>query len=194
MSISETEASSIVKKGAGWVVGLGVLTVLLGMLAIGSPLFTGLAVETFVGTALLAGGIFQIVHAFQVGRKGSPFLWGLSGLLTVVYGVVLFSKPLQGLSLLTLLLCGYFIADGLVKIIHAFKYKPESGWGWMFVNGMVTLFLGLFIWKDWPLSGTWAIGTLFGVNLLLNGWTMIFAGNAVRGTMNAIGNTESDAK
>lgn len=190
MSTPETDSSidlsKTVKKGAGWVVGLGVLTILLGMFAIGSPLIIGIAIQYLVGASLLIGGIFQILHAFQGGGRRKPVMAFLSGLLAVICGGVMFSQPMTGLSVLTLILIGYFVADGLVKIVYAFNHKPEPGWGWLLVSGIITLLLGLFIWRDWPLSGAWAIGVLFGINLIFDGWAMIFTGSAVRGVMKSM--------
>lgn len=167
-------------------VALGILTILLGMFAISSPLFAGVAIQYFVGAAMLVGGFFQVLHAFQGLGPRKPIFAFLSGLLAVFCGGLMFAKPLLGLSILTLFLIGYFVADGLVKIIYAFKHKPESGWGWVLVSGIITLLLGLVLWSEWPLSGTWAIGVLFGVNLLFDGWAMIFTGSAVRGAMKAL--------
>ncbi len=187
MSASEPEPSQelpqAVKKGASWIVGLGILTILLGMFAISSPLFAGVAIQYFVGATILVGGIFQLLHAFQGNGQRKPVFAFLSGLLAVICGGLMFAKPLLGLSILTLILIGYFVADGLVKIMFAFKHKPESGWGWILISGIITLLLGLMLWRDWPLSGAWAIGVLFGINLIFDGWAMIFTGSAVRGVM-----------
>jgi uncharacterized membrane protein HdeD (DUF308 family) len=48
------------------------------------------------------------------------------------------------------------------------------------VSGVVTLLLAIMIWRRWPESGPWAIGMLFGINILFSGWAMIFTGGAVR--------------
>ncbi|MFK5922779.1 MAG: HdeD family acid-resistance protein [Verrucomicrobiota bacterium] len=180
------ELSKVVKKSAGWVVALGIITILLGMFAISSPLFAGVAIQYFVGAAILFGGIFQTLHAFQGGGQNKPVFAFLSGLLAILCGGLMFAKPLLGLSLLTLILIGYFVADGLVKIMYAFKHKPESGWGWVLFSGIITLLLGLMLWRDWPLSGAWAIGVLFGINLIFDGWAMIFTGSVVRGAISTL--------
>jgi len=43
----------------------GILTILLGFFAIGSPLYSGLAVAVMVGIALVAAGISMTLFAFQ---------------------------------------------------------------------------------------------------------------------------------
>jgi uncharacterized membrane protein HdeD (DUF308 family) len=53
----------------------------------------------------------------------------------------------------------------------------------MLLNGVITLVLGLMIWAQWPLSGAWAIGVLFGIQLLMNGIALATIGSAVRGAV-----------
>ena len=118
------------KKGAGWVMTLGVATVLLGVLAISSPFYVGIAIQYFVGAALMIGGIFQILHAIRSSMAGSTVFAIISGLLAILCGGIMFAKPLFGLGVITLFLIAYFISDGLIKIIQAWKYRPQHGWGW----------------------------------------------------------------
>lgn len=44
------------------------------------------------------------------------------------------------------------------------------GWGWVF-NGVITLAVGLMIWRQWPESGLWVIGTFVGIDLIVTGAT-----------------------
>jgi len=180
-SMSETDLpdlSQAVKKGAGWFTILGILTLLLGLFAVNAPLFIGITLLYFIGASMIVAGILQITHAIQGGN--TRVLPILSGLLSILCGGLLFSKPLFGLGVITLFLIAYFVADGIVKIIHAIKLRPHSGWGWQLFSGVITLILGIAIWRQWPVSGTWAIGVLFGINLIFQGWAMIFTGSAVR--------------
>ena len=182
MNTSEhTGVSQVIKKGAGWIVALGVATILLGIFALSAPLFIGMAVQYLVGAALMIGGIFQIMHAV---KSGGAFTI-VSGLLAVICGGIMFAKPLMGLGVITLFLIAYFVSDGLIKIIYALKHRPNQGWGWFLFSGLITFLLGLALWKEWPLSGAWAIGTLFGINLIFNGWSMIATGSTVRQAIKA---------
>jgi len=169
-----------VKKNAGTLVFLGILTVVFGALAVGSPLITGLAVSMFVGGLLVVAGIVRVVEALKSGQLGAGILGSVLGLLTLVCGVLMLFRPLIGLATLTLVMAVYFLVDGITEIVVAFKMKPEKGWGWMLFGGIVALLLGIFIWRQWPLSGAWAVGTLVGIHLLLSGWTMIMTGSAAR--------------
>jgi uncharacterized membrane protein HdeD (DUF308 family) len=37
------------------------------------------------------------------------------------------------------------------------------------VNGIVTLLLGVLIWRQWPFSGLYVIGLFLGINLIISG-------------------------
>ncbi len=168
------------KKNAGLLIFLGVLTVIFGVLAIAAPLITGITVAVFVGFLLLFTGIMRIVYAFKSGQWGSG-IWGtIIGLLGAVAGLLLIFRPMVGLLTLTLLLAIYFFVDGISEIIAAFKIKPDPGWGWVLFNGVIALLLGIMIWRQWPVSGAWAIGVLVGVHILMTGWTMIILGTGAR--------------
>jgi len=58
---------------------LGLLLAALGIFAVLSPLFTGVAVSTMIGMLLLAGGIAQTIFAFQYESFGTGALRFLLG-------------------------------------------------------------------------------------------------------------------
>jgi uncharacterized membrane protein HdeD (DUF308 family) len=170
-----------IKKNARLAVIVGILMLVCGILAIGSPLVAGMSVTVIVGIMLLVGGIAQCFLAFQAGAFGEGLLIFIMGALTAVAGLYLFNQPLAGLASITIFLAAYFVVTGISELISAFQIRPAEGWGLMLFNGIVTLLLGIMIWRQFPLSGAWAVGVLFGIKLVLGGWSLIFIGRAVRG-------------
>ena len=174
------------KKNSGFLIFLGVMTIIFGVLAVGAPLMTGIAVAVMVGCLLLFMGIARIVHALKSGQWGTG-IWGtVIGLLAVVAGLMTIFRPMVGLMSLTLFLAAYFFIDGICEIIAAFKIKPDQGWGWMLFNGIIAVLLGVMIWRQWPVSGAWAIGILVGVHILISGWSMVILGAGARRFAGAI--------
>jgi uncharacterized membrane protein HdeD (DUF308 family) len=86
---------------------------------------------------------------------------------------------LSALSGITLLLAAYFIVSGVIEAFGAFSARPANGWGWLFFSGIVSLALGVMLWKQFPLSGLWAVGTLIGIRLLMAGISLIAIGSIV---------------
>jgi polyhydroxyalkanoate synthesis regulator phasin len=102
-------------------------------------------------------------------------------------------RPLVGLVTMTLLLAIYFLIDGISEIVAAFKIKPDQGWGWVLFNGIIAVLLGFMIWRQWPVSGAWAIGLLVGIHILMTGWSMIILGSGARRVAGAIEDAVEDA-
>ena len=167
-------------KHAGWLVVLGVVTVIAGSLSVGSPLASGLTVTVIIGVAMTIGGVARIIGAFSAGSFGQGALAFIGGILTFGSGLILTGRPGIGLATLTLLLGGALVMDGISGIILAVRVRPEKGWGWMLFSAVMGVVLGFLLLREWPLSGLWAIGTLVGINLIFAGMSIISVGSAVR--------------
>ena len=77
----------------GWFVALGVVLVLLGGVVLGSVVVASLAVALVIGGLILAGGLFETIGAFWCRRWSGFFLHLLSGVLSVVIGVLFLTRP-----------------------------------------------------------------------------------------------------
>ena len=168
------------RQGGGSVAIFGVVTIILGLIAMGAPLMAGKWVAIMVGLLLVAAGIARVIWAFRAESLGRGALKLLLGGLTLLAGLMVLANPLFGLGMLTLMLAGYFIVDGIFEIMGAFQVKPAKGWGFLLFGGLVSLALGIMIWRQFPVSGAWAVGILVGVKLLFAGLSMVFVGSAVR--------------
>lgn len=155
----------------------GVVTLILGVIAISTPFVTGMAVAVVFGILLLLAGIAQLVYAFQAGSFGRGLLRLLFGGITIVFGIAVMTAPAEGLATLTMILVAYFFVDAIFTVVTGFQLKPQQGWGWMVFNGVITFLLAWIIWAQWPVSGAWAIGTLIGVRLIMTGITMMTLGS-----------------
>lgn len=176
-----------VKGNASWLVALGAVTVVAGLLSMGYPWASGLAVTVFIGMVMTVAGVARTVAVFKAGSFGQGALAVLGGILTFVAGVILVARPNTGLASLTLLLGGYLLIDGISGALLAFQVKPAQGWGWMLFSAVMGLLLGLLLLREWPLSGLWAIGTLVGINLVFSGWSMVSMGLSARKAAGAVG-------
>ncbi len=158
----------------------GLVLVVLGVLAIATPAVAGKAVVTVIGVVLLLAGIAQLVSSLRLDgwrRKLPPLLLGV---ITSVCGVALLGEPWIGMEFIALILAAFFCIEGVWKIIASFNYRPASGWLAMLASGVLTLVLGVLIYRQWPLSGIWAIGILVGVDLLMTGVSMVAVAMTLR--------------
>ena len=161
----------------------GVVMIILGVLAVAAPVAATILVDIWVGWLFLISGIIGLVALFST-HEVPAFLWGLiTAALSVVVGVVLIWKPVEGALTLTLVLTAFFIAEGVFQILASIAYRHMIGgsWLWMLVSGIADLVLAAIIIAGWPISAVWALGLLVGVNLITSGWAITMAAFAGRG-------------
>ncbi|MDP7270597.1 MAG: DUF308 domain-containing protein [Gammaproteobacteria bacterium] len=101
-------------------------------------------------------------------------------LLSVACGALLIAWPLTGLRYLILLLAGYLTVTGCFDVLHAIELRAVRGWGILLLNGLAGIALGWLIWRQWPISGEWAIGVLTGANMFFSGISLAALGRVNR--------------
>ena len=174
------ELNENIKTGSRNMTIFGVITIILGILAMLAPGLTGISVAMLVGVFVIGGGIVRMIWAFQAGSLGRGLLMFAIGGLTLLCGIILVANPLFATGILTIILGIYFVVDGIFEIAAGFQLKPEPGWGWMLFGGIVSILFGIMIWGQFPLSGAWAIGILLGIKLFFVGLIMVTGGSVVR--------------
>jgi uncharacterized membrane protein HdeD (DUF308 family) len=157
----------------GWFLALGIVLVILGAAAIISPFYGTLAGARVFGWLMIFGGIMTAVHAFGARGWGGVILQGLIAIVWVIGGFWLLTQPLAGAITLTIVLIAVLLVQGLFSVIEAFQIRPTEGWGWMLASGVASVILGIMLWQKFPSSALWAIGLLFGLSLVFNGWSFI---------------------
>jgi len=166
------------RRGADLTAFLGVATLVVGLLACLAPLATGLAVTVVVGVLLFFAGVSQAFFAWKATDVGHVLLRFLFAALALVVGGLMVLDPGEGVLALTLLLGIWFLVDGAFTLLLGLQLRPRRGSGWYMLSGALSLLLSLLIWLDWPVSGSWAVGLLVGIRLILAGASMLAVGSA----------------
>jgi uncharacterized membrane protein HdeD (DUF308 family) len=162
-----------------WFVLLGMLLIVLGCVALGSLAVATLATAMAIGAMLAVGGVVETAGAFWSRGWSGFFLHLISGVLSIVVGILFLSAPLGAVLALTLLLACLLLASGILKIVAAVSYR-FAAWGWPLVSGVIDLVLGVMIWREWPEAALWVMGLFVGVSLLFRGLNWIGLGLALR--------------
>jgi uncharacterized membrane protein HdeD (DUF308 family) len=76
-----------------WFVLLGVVLIFLGFIALWASWIASLAAAVAIGVVLLMGGVAETVGAFFSRRRSGFFLHLLSGVLSLVAGVLFLQEP-----------------------------------------------------------------------------------------------------
>jgi uncharacterized membrane protein HdeD (DUF308 family) len=172
-------AAEELRRNAGWFLGFGILLVVLGMIALGSAALMTLASVLLFGWLLIFAGVMDAVQAFRCKGWSGFFVDLLTGVLYLVVGFMVVANPGATAVALTLLIAMFLILGGLFRIVAAIAARTPH-WGWVLLHGVVSLVLGVAIWRQWPLSGLWVIGLFVGIEMIFNGWSLVMLGLAAK--------------
>jgi uncharacterized membrane protein HdeD (DUF308 family) len=157
----------------------GLVSVFVGLLAIGSAFVATLASVVVFGILLLIAGITEVIHAVVVRNLKGFALHLLGAALYLIVGLFMLEDPVRAAAVLTLLLAASFFAGGVLRIIFSLAVRFEA-WPWVLLHGVVDLILGLLILNAWPEASLWVIGLFVGIDLVFQGWSWIILALSVR--------------
>jgi len=168
---TDTVASKI-RKRSDWAMFMGAIVTIIGVFMVLNPFATAAVSTIFFGWSLIVAAVANLVFAFSSPTPGPFFLKVLLAILYGVGGVGLLLNPALGMAALTLALGTMLIIQSGIELGVAILYRKEIAWGWILVDALSTLALGLMIVFKWPFS-IWAVGVMVGIGVMLAGVTRI---------------------
>src|SRR5262245_4918493 len=169
-----------VHRATTWSIGLSVLIMIAGLIAIALPMIAGIAFTVIVGWLLIVAGAAHLAFAWGA-RRPSMVVWQvLLGLAYAFIGLYVLVNPVAGLAGLTFAIAVYLFVEGILEFVLSFQLRPAAGSGWLLVDGIVTLLLAIMILGTWPSSSAWVVGTLVGVSIFFSGITRLMLSMTVR--------------
>jgi uncharacterized membrane protein HdeD (DUF308 family) len=156
-----------------WYLVLGISLVVIGTFAIIYSVASTIFSIMYLGGLLIVFGFVESFKSFKISKWSTFFLHLLLGIALIFGGFFILTHPLINALTLTLFFAIAFIVFGALKIgFSLFGDLPHKGF--LFLNGLISLILGILLWQQWPISGLWAIGTFVGIDAIFTGWTWIF--------------------
>jgi len=129
---------------------------------------------------LVFSGAAHLVFGWHIRTTGG-FVWELLlGVLYILVGTYTLFHLVAGLVSLTLALAIYLFGEAILEFILSFRLRPMRGSAWLLFDGIITLILSILIWRTWPSSTPWVIGTLVGISMLLSGVSRLRVSLAAR--------------
>lgn len=102
----------------------GLLSISVGIITLLKPEITALILLFYIAIWAVAAGILEILSAIRLRKEiEGEWLFILSGLVTVVFGVLLMLWPGEGALAVAWLIAAYATAFGLILIILAFRLR-----------------------------------------------------------------------
>jgi uncharacterized membrane protein HdeD (DUF308 family) len=166
---------------------LAILLILAGVAAVFLPFVAGLAASITVGWLLLLAGIFHLAFGWHTRSAGAVIWKLLVGLAYLFAAFWVLDHPGRGLVTLTLVLAFYLFFEGIFEAVIYAQMRRLPGSGWFLFDAIVTIILAVMIFRSWPYSSVWAIGTLIGISIFFSGVSRLSFALAARKLTTAAG-------
>jgi uncharacterized membrane protein HdeD (DUF308 family) len=167
-------------KVPGALIGLGILFIILGMIGIAGQVLFSLVSVNVLGIFLFAGGILQAVHAFKSAGWKSVSVQLVFAILYIGAAIYVWAFPIPALEAITLWLAAIFFLTGFLRLIAAFQHRHFGEWFWLALSAAISILMGVLIMNNFPSASLWLPGLLIAIELLLQGWTLLFLGFAAK--------------
>jgi uncharacterized membrane protein HdeD (DUF308 family) len=163
-------------KSRAWLITGAILSLIVGLLALSSPLVFSLLIVRFLGVFALVSGVISLLVAIFDKDVAPRGLNAVFALVRIGAGLALLYCVRSGLNLIMLIFAVYLIVEGIFDIYGALKMREHRGRIFMLLNGIITIVLGLMVYAHWPSGSAWILGLFFGINLLFHGFSQLMLG------------------
>jgi uncharacterized membrane protein HdeD (DUF308 family) len=175
-----TAALGAAAKIPGALIGMGILFIALGVIGIaGQTLFSFVTIN-ILGAFLIFGGALQFAHALKSSGWKSVGIQIILAILYIAAGIYTWAFPIPALEVITLWLAAIFFVTGFLRLISAFQHRHFQEWFWLVLSSAISILMGVLIMTGYPESSLWLPGLLIAIELLLQGWSLLFLGLAAR--------------
>lgn len=163
-----------VRRNWGWMLALGLLYLMLGLVGLAMLLGLTLANIVFIGVLLIAGGTAQLLESLKCkGWKGLVSHIAIAALYLLA-GTAVIYDPEMAVKLISLLIGGVLAGVGVARLLMARQLRASGqGWMWTALSGLIAIALAVMMAVQWPLPGLFAIALFVAIELLLQGSNLL---------------------
>jgi uncharacterized membrane protein HdeD (DUF308 family) len=112
---------------AWWLVLVGIAGIAAGIVTFLWPGITAIVLVMFIGAWAIVHGVFEIIGAIQLRKEIENEWWLiLSGVLSVIFGLVVMAMPGAGALGLIWAIAAYSIAFGITWVMLAFRLRKHQ--------------------------------------------------------------------
>lgn len=110
-----------------WLVLGGIVSILAGIVAAALPGLTAYVFVILIGATAVVRGVMEIIGAIQM-RKTADHTWllALSGILSIVFGFILFISPGISALAITWVIGLWAVLIGITGVVYAFKLRKAA--------------------------------------------------------------------
>jgi len=110
---------------ARWLLAMeGVIGLWAGIVTLRTPSTTAMVLIFFIWVWAIATGLLRIFEAIRLRKEISGEVWlALSGVLGVLFGLLLIFRPMAGVITLAWIIAGYALLLGILEILLGFELR-----------------------------------------------------------------------
>ena len=165
----------------GWIVALGIIFMIAGVIALGSVVMATVSAIYVIGVMMIMAGVDRDRHRLQ--RQGLGQVRAVDAARRALCRGRrhLLLTPFEAAAIVTLMLGIALMIGGVVRGFLAWSVR-EAGkpWGWVAVSALITLLLGVIIVAKWPYSSAYTLGIFLGIDLIFIGSSWLGIGLALK--------------
>jgi len=165
---------------ARWSIVAGVAMILVGLVAIITPAVSGVFFSVLIACVLIFSGFKHLIFAVdtqsaEISPSGikthrARMWWEIVvGFLYLAFGIYILVHPVAALITLTLALGFYLLLEAVLEFVLSYTFQGMKGAGWLLFHGIITIILSAIVFRTFPRSAVWVIGTVVGISIFFGG-------------------------
>jgi uncharacterized membrane protein HdeD (DUF308 family) len=169
-----------IRSKSRWFEALGLALLIAGMLPLGYVLGAKTVSFSYIGAAMIIGGVAQILMAFYI-RSSSGFVsWLLGGMFYALSGALCYYDPGLASTELTLLLAATLVVSGATRMGLGALTGLLPASGWLTASGATSCVAAILVALAWPANAPWVLGLWLTIDLAFQGAAALIFGLSIR--------------
>ncbi len=167
-----------VGKHWGIALTLGIVSLIIGLIALIWPAATIVVIAILLAIWLLVSGVFEIVRAFGHGLSGGMrALLLITGVLSIFVGILAFRSAFEAVEILSIFIGIAFLFRGFGALFTGIESKDGRGWN---IFGGIVMLIGGIVVLTWPGMSLVTLAWVCGIWLIVIGIFEIVAAFGIR--------------
>ncbi|KQM18852.1 HdeD family acid-resistance protein [Novosphingobium sp. Leaf2] len=162
----------------GWVLGYGILLLVVALVVLVNPLVAGVATGLLLGVVLLVYGVAAIAAGWTSLSTRARWVEILLGVLAVVAGIFAIVNPVAGALSLVWAMGAWLLVSGGFQIAFALKARHDRGW--RLLLGALDVVLGLVLLFAMPATALAFLALIVAISLTVRAVFLIQLGMALK--------------
>lgn len=173
--------TNILAKYRGAILARGIVAIIIGLVVMFFTQATLAVLVLIIGIFAILDGIILIFGAFSAKEHGKWWVFLLEGVISIIFGIILFTWPAITILIVLYLIAFWAIITGLIEMIVGFSEEEGVIGKWLLATvGILSLIIGILMLFA-PLKTIEVVMWLIGLYAFIVGIGMLIFGFQLKG-------------